>query len=178
MAGDRFDCTRCGMRPKARDVSGSGRCPFCGAKIRSPRAATGQAPEESASRRRPRRRGRRGPAWSWADHGWLIAAGGGFLLFLAIFLGSLIVFGSGGIADRFGKADSPSHMRMELIFCNVAGLALYVGGVLGVKNRRLAGRIVVTGPLAVALGIIFIVSGALVGGFSLYALLNFLAHGR
>jgi hypothetical protein len=187
VAGILFNCSRCGKRLKARNANVSVRCPICGIVLHPPLATEEEetidrleeVPAPSQRPPRQRKRVRRDPDWSLVDHLWLFAAGAGFLVLVGSFIGSLVICGEDGIAERhIGKGDA-GYKQMELIFGILAGLACYVGGVFGVKNRELRGRLVVTrGPVAVVLSLVMLFLGAWFGGVALYGLLNFLAHGR
>jgi hypothetical protein len=188
MAGVLFDCARCGKRLKARDASANVRCPFCGAVVQPQTTEDGEIVERLEEvtsppppMRRPprkRKRARRDPDWSLADYLWLVAAGAGFLCFLGSLFTTWVVTRQDGITYWLGKGD-PNKQLMGMFFGTAGGVACYVGGVFGVKNRELRGRLVVTqGPMAVVLGMLLTFFGAVLGGYSLCGVLTYLASGR
>jgi hypothetical protein len=190
------DCPKCGALITAV-VSASRKsipCPDCGAKIplKGRRADDEDDDDDRPSRHRrfrdeiedddeddrPRRRKKkRRRAESEGDGPWLVALGASVGALVVTFVLGLLIMGKAGLP---AGQDGPVGKFIALCFCVLIGLVLMAIGVAGVKARRAYGRwgYEVTGTMAVILGMVQALGGAVTVGFCLYGLLFMLVRGH
>jgi LSD1 subclass zinc finger protein len=119
--------------------------------------------DDPGDRPRPKRKARKRDS----DEGpWLIAIGASAGGALIAFVITMIAFGSSGLADNKGQGGYP--MKLACLFgAGCIGAVITGFGVLAVKRNMVIGQWgeVITGPIAIVIGFITALSGAVVIGF-------------
>jgi len=197
MAGISIQCTRCEARLKAPAGKQKVRCPRCGTAIQVPPPAGAQEEvlevleevDEEPRRRarvdrdddepRPRRPRRVRRLEEEGDGPWLIAVAVAAACFFLSFGVTLLSYGFQGLPENQQEGGFVGKLA-ALAFGVVVALVLVALGAVGVKNRKIYDRWgnVTSGPFAVVLAMVIVVTGSSLGGFVMYGLLLGLIQGK